>query len=58
MDADTTRNKGVVPFNGQVVDGTRAELRLADDGAQVSVVIDKAIIGAKRVNFDEGVELV
>ena len=58
MHADAAGNKSVVPFNRQVVDSARAELRLADDGAQVPVVIDEAVVSAKRVNLDKGVELV
>ena len=58
MNADAAGDEGVMPFDRQVVDRAGAELGFADDGAQVPVVINKAVISAKAVDFDEGVELV
>jgi hypothetical protein len=58
VDANTVSNEGVVTFDGQVVDSASAEFGLADDGTEVTVGINEAVVSAKRVNFDEGIELV
>jgi hypothetical protein len=58
VDANTVGNEGVVTFDGQVVDRAIAELGLADNGAEVAVVVNEAVVRTERVDFDEGIELV
>jgi hypothetical protein len=55
---DAARDEGVVAFDRQVVYRASAKLGLADNGAEVTVGINEAVVSAKRVNFDEGIELV
>jgi hypothetical protein len=58
VDADVVGDEGVMAFDRQVVDRASAKLGLADDGAQVVIGVNEAVVGAESVDFDEGVELV
>ena len=44
MNANTAGNEGVVSFDRQVVDRASAELGFANDGAEMPVVINKAVV--------------
>ena len=53
MNANVVGNKGMVPFNRQVVDRSGAELGLADDGAKMVVGVNKTVVRTKRVNLNK-----
>ena len=58
MYADSASDEGVMAFDRQVVDRASAEFGFANDGAEVAVVVNEAVVRTERVDFDERIELV